>query len=104
MEAGGSGGDPCRGAKRRGASYPIEQHCRPGTTWASALRTTATAMSSDTVISLGRVSRAYNKKVVLDGINLSFLRGARIGVIGPNGSGKSSLLKVLAGVDTEFEG
>ena len=61
-------------------------------------------MSSDYVISLSRVSRSYNKKVVLDNINLSFLRGARIGVIGPNGSGKSSLLKVLAGVDTEFEG
>src|SRR5687768_6593295 len=61
-------------------------------------------MSSDYVISLYRVSRAYNKKVVLDNISLAFLRGARIGVIGPNGSGKSSLLKVLAGVDTEFEG
>jgi ATP-binding cassette ChvD family protein len=55
-------------------------------------------------MSLGRVSRSYNKKVVLDNINLQFFRGARIGVIGPNGSGKSSLLKVLAGVDTEFEG
>ena len=61
-------------------------------------------MSTDYVITLSRVSKAYGKKVVLDNINLSFIRGARIGVIGPNGSGKSSLLKVLAGVDTEFEG
>src|SRR5687767_15828446 len=61
-------------------------------------------MSSDYVISLSRVSRSYNKKVVLDNINLAFIRGARIGVIGPNGSGKSSLLRVLAGEDTEFEG
>jgi ATP-binding cassette ChvD family protein len=61
-------------------------------------------MSSDFVISLERVSKAYGKKVVLDNINLSFLRGARIGVIGANGSGKSSLLKVLAGQDKEFEG
>jgi ATP-binding cassette ChvD family protein len=61
-------------------------------------------MSAEYVITLGRVSKAYGKKVVLDNINLSFIRGARIGVIGPNGSGKSSLLKVLAGVEQEFEG
>ncbi|MEX2621595.1 MAG: energy-dependent translational throttle protein EttA [Egibacteraceae bacterium] len=43
-------------------------------------------------------------KEILSGIWLSFLPGAKIGVIGPNGSGKSSLLRVMAGVDTEFEG
>jgi ATP-binding cassette ChvD family protein len=61
-------------------------------------------MSTDNVFQLSRVSKAYGKKVVLDNINLTFFRGARIGVIGPNGSGKSTLLKVLAGVETEFEG
>jgi ATP-binding cassette ChvD family protein len=61
-------------------------------------------MSTDYVLQLQRVSKAYGKKVVLDNMNLAFLRGARIGVIGPNGSGKSSLLKVLAGVESEFEG
>jgi len=61
-------------------------------------------MSQEVILSLQRVSKAYGKKVVLDNMNLSFFRGARIGVIGPNGSGKSSLLKVLAGVETEFEG
>jgi energy-dependent translational throttle protein EttA len=43
-------------------------------------------------------------RVVLSDIWLSFLPGAKIGVIGANGAGKSSLLRVMAGVDTEFEG
>ncbi|MCU0684784.1 MAG: energy-dependent translational throttle protein EttA [Polyangiaceae bacterium] len=41
---------------------------------------------------------------ILKGIWLSFLPGAKIGVIGPNGSGKSSLLKIMAGVEKEFFG
>ena len=41
---------------------------------------------------------------VLRGINLSFLPGAKIGVIGPNGSGKSSLLRIMAGEDDGFSG
>jgi energy-dependent translational throttle protein EttA len=43
-------------------------------------------------------------KKVLDDIWLSFLPGAKIGVIGPNGSGKSTLMRIMAGVDTEFDG
>ncbi|MGH3442890.1 MAG: energy-dependent translational throttle protein EttA [Nitriliruptorales bacterium] len=43
-------------------------------------------------------------RTILEGIWLSFLPGAKIGVIGPNGAGKSSLLKIMAGVDAEFEG
>ncbi len=43
-------------------------------------------------------------KVVLRDIWLSFYHGAKIGVLGLNGSGKSSLLKIMAGVDTEFNG
>ncbi len=43
-------------------------------------------------------------KEILSGIWLSFLPGAKIGVIGPNGSGKSTLLRIMAGLDTEFEG
>ena len=61
-------------------------------------------MSVDYVFSLHRVSKAYGRKVVLDNISLSFIRGARIGVIGANGSGKTTLLRVLAGVETEFDG
>ncbi len=43
-------------------------------------------------------------RIILDDIWLSFYPGAKIGVLGPNGSGKSSLLKIMAGVDQEFQG
>ncbi|MBL4589840.1 MAG: energy-dependent translational throttle protein EttA [Alphaproteobacteria bacterium] len=43
-------------------------------------------------------------KTVLDGVTLSFLPGAKIGVLGPNGAGKSTLLKIMAGLDSEFSG
>jgi sulfate-transporting ATPase len=43
-------------------------------------------------------------KKVLDDIWLSFLPGAKIGVIGPNGAGKSTLMRIMAGVDAEFDG
>src|SRR5262245_47707419 len=44
------------------------------------------------------------KRKILEGISLSFLPGAKIGVIGLNGAGKSSLLRIMAGVDQEFLG
>ena len=44
------------------------------------------------------------KREILKGIHLSFFPGAKIGVVGPNGSGKSSLLRIMAGVDTDFLG
>ena len=44
------------------------------------------------------------QKKILSNINLSFFPGAKIGVLGLNGSGKSSLLKIMAGVDTEYDG
>ncbi|MEJ2541381.1 MAG: energy-dependent translational throttle protein EttA, partial [Gemmatimonadota bacterium] len=44
------------------------------------------------------------KRKILEDISLSFFPGAKIGVVGPNGSGKSSLLKIMAGVDTDFLG
>ncbi len=43
-------------------------------------------------------------RVILDGIWLSFYPGAKIGVLGPNGAGKSSLLRIMAGVDQDFQG
>ena len=50
------------------------------------------------------VSKYYDKKAVLKDIYLSYFYGAKIGVIGLNGSGKSSLLRILAGVDEDFQG
>ncbi|WP_174842795.1 energy-dependent translational throttle protein EttA [Candidatus Oscillochloris fontis] len=62
---------------------------------------------SDTkvIYSMIRVSKIHppNKQVLKD-ISLSYFYGAKIGVIGANGSGKSSLLRILAGVDTDFIG
>lgn len=56
------------------------------------------------IYSMMRVSKYYDKKPVLKDISLSYFYGAKIGVIGLNGSGKSSLLKILAGVEKEFNG
>ena len=51
------------------------------------------------------LSRTYpGGRTVLDNIRLSFLPGAKIGVLGPNGSGKSTLLRTMAGLDSEFSG
>ena len=51
------------------------------------------------------VSRTYpGSRTVLDNIWLSFLPGAKIGVLGPNGSGKSTLLRTMAGLDRDFSG
>ena len=48
------------------------------------------------VFTLRNVRKAHGDKVVLDNVTLSFLHGAKIGVVGPNGTGKSSLLKIMA--------
>ncbi|MDR0452665.1 MAG: energy-dependent translational throttle protein EttA, partial [Treponema sp.] len=56
------------------------------------------------IYSMYRVSRRHGTKQVLKDISLSYFYGAKIGVIGLNGSGKSSLLRIMAGADTEFSG
>ncbi|MCU0356206.1 MAG: energy-dependent translational throttle protein EttA [Cyclobacteriaceae bacterium] len=57
------------------------------------------------IFSMSGVSKIYppNKQVLKD-IYLSFFYGAKIGVLGLNGSGKSSLLRIIAGIDKEFQG
>ncbi|HYX30279.1 MAG TPA: energy-dependent translational throttle protein EttA [Pyrinomonadaceae bacterium] len=56
------------------------------------------------IYSMVGVSKFYDKKPVLKDIYLSYFYGAKIGVIGLNGSGKSSLLRILSGVDKDFNG
>ncbi len=56
------------------------------------------------IYSMVRVAKFYDKKPILKDISLSYFYGAKIGVLGMNGSGKSSLLRILAGVDKEFNG
>lgn len=56
------------------------------------------------IYSMIGVSKFHNKKPILKDIYLSYFYGAKIGVVGLNGSGKSSLLRILAGVDKDFNG
>src|SRR5690554_5910617 len=57
------------------------------------------------VFSMNRVSKVVPpKRQILRDISLSFFPGAKIGVLGLNGSGKSTVLRIMAGVDTEIEG
>ena len=56
------------------------------------------------IYTLQNARKAHGDKVVLDNVTLSFLPGAKIGVVGPNGSGKSSLLRIMAGLDQDFLG
>ena len=56
------------------------------------------------ICSMIQVSKFYDKKPVIQDISLSYFYGAKIGVLGLNGAGKSSLLRIMAGVDREFNG
>src|SRR5690242_17943994 len=57
------------------------------------------------IYTMNRVGKVVPpKRVILRDISLSFFPGAKIGVLGLNGSGKSSLLRIMAGVDKEYEG
>ena len=56
------------------------------------------------IYSMIGISKYYDKKPILKDIYLSYFYGAKIGVLGLNGSGKSSLLRILAGVDKEYNG
>ena len=60
--------------------------------------------SNKVIYSMIRVSKNYDKKPVLKDISLSYFYGAKIGVLGLNGSGKTSLLRILAGIDQNFNG
>lgn len=60
---------------------------------------------AENVCDLHRLTKTVNnQQVILKDISLSFLPGAKIGVLGLNGSGKSTLLRIMAGLDTQYNG
>jgi ATP-binding cassette ChvD family protein len=62
-------------------------------------------MAGEPIFQMYKLSKVYPpEREVLKEISLSFLPGAKIGVLGYNGAGKSSLLRIMAGTDTEFRG
>ena len=62
-------------------------------------------MSSQYIFTMHRLSRRYPPdKTVLQDVNLSFYPGAKIGVLGYNGAGKSTVLRIMAGVDQDYQG
>src|SRR3954452_6950744 len=62
-------------------------------------------MSAQYIFTMHRLNKVHPPdKHVLKDVTLAFFPGAKIGVLGPNGSGKSSLLRIMAGADTEFTG
>ena len=62
-------------------------------------------MAHEFIFTMQRVRKVFPpNNEVLKGMTLAFLPGAKIGVIGSNGSGKSTLLKIMAGVETSFDG
>jgi ATP-binding cassette ChvD family protein len=63
------------------------------------------AMTQKIIFSMSRVSKTYpGKKTVIKDVSLSFYYGAKIGVLGLNGAGKSTVLRIIAGVDKEYDG
>src|SRR6516225_2397574 len=89
---------PCR---------PVGVEARKPNTAALAARPTAgdNPRMAQYIYTMNRVSKVVPpKRVILRDISLSFFPGAKIGVLGLNGAGKSSLLKIMAGIDSSFDG
>ncbi|MBZ9896750.1 energy-dependent translational throttle protein EttA [Mesorhizobium sp. BR1-1-6] len=61
-------------------------------------------MARQFIYHISGLSKAYGTKKVLDNVHLSFYPDAKIGILGPNGSGKSTILRIMAGLDKEFQG
>ncbi len=59
---------------------------------------------ADFIYQMIKARKAFGDRVILDDVTLSFIPGAKIGVVGPNGMGKSTLLKIMAGLDTVSNG
>ena len=93
----GSGGQGCSSQK--------QTENLNGTLITKELRIMLMSNTSEKIIySMMKVSKSYEKKTVIKDISLSYFYGAKIGVLGLNGSGKSSLLRIMAGVDKDYNG
>ncbi|MGN6324734.1 energy-dependent translational throttle protein EttA [Pseudolysinimonas sp.] len=56
------------------------------------------------IYSMVRARKAVGEKLILDDVTMSFLPGAKIGMVGPNGAGKSTIIKIMAGLDQPSNG
>ncbi|MEM7464969.1 MAG: energy-dependent translational throttle protein EttA [Pseudomonadota bacterium] len=61
-------------------------------------------MARQFIYHMSGLSKSYGSKKVLENVHLSFYPDAKIGILGPNGAGKSTVLRVMAGLDKEFNG
>ncbi len=61
-------------------------------------------MSQKYIYQIAGLTKKHGQRVILNEINLAFYPGAKIGVLGRNGAGKSTILKIMAGIDREFDG
>jgi len=61
-------------------------------------------MAEQYIFTMSHLNKFYGQKQVLKDINLCFFPGAKIGVVGHNGAGKSTVLRIMAGLDKEFQG
>ena len=61
-------------------------------------------MAEKYIFTMLRLDKFYGQKQVLKNINLCFYPGAKIGIVGENGSGKSTVLRIMAGIDDDFQG
>ena len=60
-------------------------------------------MAGEYIFTMQDLVKQYGRNDVLNGINLSFYHGAKIGIVGENGSGKSTVFRIMAGEDQEFQ-
>ncbi len=61
-------------------------------------------MAGEYIYTMLGLNKSYGTKPILKNINLCFFPGAKIGIVGDNGSGKSTVLRIMAGLDTNYEG
>ena len=118
---GGAGSPSAAGAQLRGGDADQGPHApsyrpyaavrhgqrpdRPRSTRHRGASILRSSMSSQYIFTMYKLSRTHPPdKQVLKDISLSFMPGAKIGVLGLNGSGKSTLLRIMAGQDTEYRG